>query len=335
MVPSAFQVPPLPVGASQISDGRPPSDETVLSLPPAKKPKARLSADQNGKVAPSVPTNARARRSFNGLTQSKTDPCPPAAEKASSLPFGESTGGPAKSPVKMRWVPSSAAMSERTAFAELESPRKWIVAATAEAISTTAAVAHTHRSRFTRLLPDDAATPACDPLSEIHFSSVARSLALCQRSSGSFARHFLTMRSKLGGVSGCNCEIEGGSVVRIAAIRLARLLALKAGLPVTISCSSSPKAKMSVRASASFPSNCSGAMYWKVPTMVPSPVSLDCSIVISVRAAARGAGPICLAKPKSMSLAPFFVSMTLAGFRSRCVIPNLCALARASAICAA
>ena len=33
---------------------------------------------------------------------------------------------------------------------------------------------------------------ACPALSEIHLSSLAKSLALCQRSSGIFARHFFT-----------------------------------------------------------------------------------------------------------------------------------------------
>jgi hypothetical protein len=46
----------------------------------------------------------------------------------------------------------------------------------------------------------------------------------------------------------------------IAAIRLARLLPSNARLPVTISYSTVPKAKMSVRASASLPSSCSGDM---------------------------------------------------------------------------
>lgn len=63
------------------------------------------------------------------------------------------------------------------------------------------------------------------------------------------------------GVMGCGCVIGGGSVVRMAAIRLARLFPENAGFPVIISWINSPKAKISVRASASFPSNCSGAMY--------------------------------------------------------------------------
>src|SRR5262245_20877178 len=54
--------------------------------------------------------------------------------------------------------------------------------------------------------------------SPVHASSSLRSAALCQRFDGSLARHFLTTRSKTGGVRGCNVPIRGGSDVRIAAI---------------------------------------------------------------------------------------------------------------------
>jgi hypothetical protein len=43
----------------------------------------------------------------------------------------------------------------------------------------------------------------------------------------------------------------------------------KAGFPAPIAWINSPKAKTSVRGSASFPSYCSGAMYWNVPTSMP------------------------------------------------------------------
>ncbi len=58
-------------------------------------------------------------------------------------------------------------------------------------------------------------------------------------------------------------------------------------------------------------------MYWNVPTIVPSTVNFNWSAVISVSAAAKGAGPNSFAKPKSISLAPVFVSMTFDGLRSR------------------
>ena len=59
----------------------------------------------------------------------------------------------------------------------------------------------------------------------------------------------------------------------MAAIRLAWLLPAKALRPVAISYNTAPNAKISERASASLPSNCSGAMYWSVPSSVPSEVS--------------------------------------------------------------
>jgi len=170
--------------------------------------------------------------------------------------------------------------------------------------------------------------PNCRPLGSY---AAARSPAFCQRSSGFLARHFLTTRSNAGGVNGRICVMGAGSVVIIDAIKLARLLPLKAAFPVAISYVTEPSAKISVLASASFPSNCSGAMYWNVPTIIPAPVSFDGYAVISVKAAFSGAGPKCLASPKSISLAPVLVSMMLAGFRSRCVSPTLWAVARASA----
>jgi hypothetical protein len=39
--------------------------------------------------------------------------------------------------------------------------------------------------------PGCTGTAVCPPLSAIHFSSLAKSLALCQRSSGDLARHFM------------------------------------------------------------------------------------------------------------------------------------------------
>src|ERR1700738_404140 len=52
----------------------------------------------------------------------------------------------------------------------------------------------------------DSETPtllvACAPAAAIHCNSRVKSAAFCHRSSGSFARHDLTMRSRVGGVSG-------------------------------------------------------------------------------------------------------------------------------------
>ena len=92
---------------------------------------------------------------------------------------------------------------------------------------------------------------------------------------------------------------------------------------------------MSLRASASLPSSCSGAMYWKVPRMVPCCVRCcgDAIVGSDVAPEVCAAGARTFARPKSRSLAPLFVSMTFPGLRSRWTIPWRCALSSASAIC--
>src|SRR5262245_56801724 len=60
-----------------------------------------------------------------------------------------------------------------------------------------------------------------DPLDEVHLSSSARSAALCQCRSGSFSRHFMTMRSSAGGASGCRLLSDAGVPDMMAEIRLA------------------------------------------------------------------------------------------------------------------
>lgn len=103
--------------------------------------------------------------------------------------------------------------------------------------------------------------------------------------------------------------------------------------PVAISCSTAPKAKMSVRASASFPSSCSGAMYGTVPRTTPSSVMLPRDSVGSdVSIDEEAAGSARFARPKSRSFTPDFVSMTLAGFKSRWTIPFRWATSSADAI---
>ena len=93
---------------------------------------------------------------------------------------------------------------------------------------------------------------------------------------------------------------------------------------------------MSLRASASPPSSCSGAMYWKVPRIVPRDVSgwLCCSAVGMLVACETGclSGVASFASPKSRSFTPDFVSMMLPGFRSRWTMPLLCAASRAPAV---
>src|SRR5450631_1634608 len=108
----------------------------------------------------------------------------------------------------------------------------WRYTAASVANRTATAEIQIQRSRPRWGVAPDTGLPTCDPLSAIQFNSHTRSLALCQRSSGSLARHFLTTRSSAGGVIGCSVAIGGGSAVRMAAIRLARLFPSNGGLPV-------------------------------------------------------------------------------------------------------
>ncbi len=91
---------------------------------------------------------------------------------------------------------------------------------------------------------------------------------------------------------------------------------------------------MSVRASASCPSSCSGAMYWKVPSTVPAVVSGFTSVGSSVEPEAPPRPAPVRARPKSRSFAPVFVSTTFPGLRSRWTMPCLCATSSAEATCA-
>ena len=102
-------------------------------------------------------------------------------------------------------------------------------------------------------------------------------------------------------------------------------------LPVSISNSTMPSEKMSVRRSTASPSACSGDMYATVPSVVSGLVA---SIVV---AASRSMPPaVHVARPKSRILAaPFGVTMMFEGLMSRWTIPSACASARPSAICAA
>ncbi len=85
---------------------------------------------------------------------------------------------------------------------------------------------------------------------------------------------------------GCKFRSEGGSCSRMAAITPAWLLPSNARRPLSISSSTAPNANKSDRASASFPSSCSGAMYCRVPRIVPAPVSGAAAVTVSICVAA-------------------------------------------------
>ena len=116
--------------------------------------------------------------------------------------------------------------------------RQWSVAGTSVSSQSRPrppASSQASRSRLRRRSDSVAGTPACEPASPIQRSSLATSCALCQRSSGSFSRHFVTTWSSAGGITGWTDEIGGGCDERIAAIRLVFDLPSKARRPVAIS----------------------------------------------------------------------------------------------------
>src|SRR5579863_9833106 len=110
---SGPHVAPRPSVASQTTCAAPPLRSIVFSLVSAKNPTERLSGDQNGNIAPAVPASMRASNVFVGRTQSAVLPSAAVAAKTIDAPSGESTGGPAESPVRLRLVFSGGSMTAR------------------------------------------------------------------------------------------------------------------------------------------------------------------------------------------------------------------------------
>src|SRR6185503_3951195 len=94
MKPSLLQEPPRPLGASHMVCGDPPLAATLLSLRPARNPRYRLSGDQNGNDAPSVPGTGRASSDARGRTQSWVRPSSSVAVNARTRPSGETASAP-------------------------------------------------------------------------------------------------------------------------------------------------------------------------------------------------------------------------------------------------
>src|SRR5262245_43794765 len=88
ITPSGLQEPPRPSGALAKSWMDPLSTWIRFSLPPAKKPSHRLSGDQNGSWASSVPGSGRAVTTSSDRTQSR-ERLSDNAVKAMARPSGE------------------------------------------------------------------------------------------------------------------------------------------------------------------------------------------------------------------------------------------------------
>ena len=288
----------------------------------------RLSGDQNGRPAPSVPSSGCALSALSARIQIRFFPVESVALNARMRPSGEIRGA------SIVVISGGVGISNRTSCARAGARRTNPIAKPAATRAAAAARPHASFSRLFRLWATGAGSPACDPPSAIHWSCSLTSCAVWKRFSGSFERHVAMARSSAGGVMGAIDETDGGFSLRIAPMRLAWLFPSKAFFPVAISKRTAPRAKMSLRASASPPSSCSGAMYWNVPRIVPCWVRCWGEAIVGsdVSWVCAACGASVLARPKSSSLTPPFVSITLPGLRSRWTIPCRCARSRASAI---
>ena len=86
---SRFHVPPRPNSASHTTIAGPPSMRILLSLPSAKKPIERLSGDQNGNVASSVPGRTCASTALKRSHARAECPSRLLATNTIELPSGE------------------------------------------------------------------------------------------------------------------------------------------------------------------------------------------------------------------------------------------------------
>src|SRR5580693_5634636 len=142
IVPSAPQVPPRPIAISQRARGGPPDTSNRFSLPLAKNPTERLSADQNGNVAPSVPSSGFAAAELSGLTHRSWRPSELTAEKTSHFPSGERVGGPGLIPVKTNLVFGGDVICDTIAGKGCGLRVKYLAANSAARITATRATAH-------------------------------------------------------------------------------------------------------------------------------------------------------------------------------------------------
>src|SRR5436190_14929825 len=216
MVASAPHDAPPDCGASQIVCEDPPSSSTRFSLPSAKNPIERESGDQNGKAGESVSVltvvslSRRASSESRLRTQRLAGSSRRFATNTSRLPSGDTDGNGAIGALAgANATPSGGESVKRTTSGDGGAGRRY---GTASAPTPTSAMAKnvqaTHSPRR-RLAAADIGAPAWEPPPAIHLNSSRRSLASCQRSSGSLARHFPMTRSSAGGVTATEESASG------------------------------------------------------------------------------------------------------------------------------
>src|ERR1035438_1562357 len=144
--PSGPQPPPRPICTAQTTCTESPLRSMVFNWPSAKNPRARLSGDQNGKIAPSVSGSARASSEFIERIQSAVLPSTPVAAKAIDAPSGERTSGPASSPVRLSVVLSGGLMRARILLSDGWERWRKLPATSASTTAMTIAIAQPSRS---------------------------------------------------------------------------------------------------------------------------------------------------------------------------------------------
>src|SRR5262249_53085284 len=151
----------------------------------------RLSGDQKGYVAPSVPLSGWADIPFKGRTHNRFLPSGVGATKARRAPSGERAIGP---PSKRKADFSGGRI---VVWIIRGGSRRWVRTKAARpraATEATAASTQAIRSRLLRRVATGTGSPAAEPPSAIHWSWSLTSCAVWNRSSGSLARHVLTIR---------------------------------------------------------------------------------------------------------------------------------------------
>src|ERR1051326_4981698 len=229
-----------------------PAASTVIRPRLEEKPILRLSGDQNGESASSVPATCWAAKLSSLRIQSELLPPESRAVNAKVRPSGERVG-------ELNCVPFGGVTSATiTDEFELGTRRNAMTTQSKKAVATVARLQNNHCGRF---LSFDGRGVVCELASPIQRSSEARSRAVCQRSSACFIKQRRIVWSSAGGLSGFRTPIGVGSFSRMADATLSLLAPSKARFPVTISYRTAPKEKMSLRPSICFPSICSGDMY--------------------------------------------------------------------------
>ncbi len=203
MTSSAFQVPPLPLLAGASVWGAPPLRFNRFSEPSAKNPIVRLSGDQNGSVAPSVPSSGSAvvvesernQRRVPFALEAANTICVPSGDRANA--DGCDVGG-----VTMSRRVSGGGVSLR-----------WRTAGTASAAAATrtTAVAMIH-AVDERRADAGAAAATCGAVSSRGPSNISRASPMSRsRFFGSFSRHRCNSRRTPGGIVAGNAARSGVS----------------------------------------------------------------------------------------------------------------------------